>query len=142
MKKMFRNSLGLLMLIGFCIQVNSAHAQVVYTPYAFTNFAGLAGGWGNADGEGASARFNNPFGIAVDSATNLYVADGINSTIRKVTPVGTNWVVSTIAGEPKAVGSADGTNTAARFNSPAGVALDSAGNLYVADQSSSIIRKV
>jgi sugar lactone lactonase YvrE len=142
MKKLSWNLLSLVTLIGFGIQVNSAHAQVVYTPYAFTNFAGLAGGWGNADGEGASARFNNPFGIAVDGATNLYIADGFNSTIRKVTRVGTNWVVSTIAGEPKNVGSVDGTNTAARFNSPAGVALDTAGNLYVADQSSSIIRKV
>ncbi len=71
--------------------------------------------------------------MAVDSAGNVYVADLDNHTIRKVTPVGTNWVVTTLAGLAGSSGSADGTNSAARFNVPAGVAVDSAGNVYVAD---------
>ena len=97
------------------------------------SLAGLAGSPGSADGTNSAARFNGPDGVAVDSAGNVYVADAFNDTIRKVTPVGTNWVVTTLAGLAGHAGSADGTNSAARFNYPAGVAVDSAGNLYVAD---------
>ena len=82
-----------------------------------------------------------PTGVAVDGAGNVYVADTFNNTIRKVTPVGTNWVVTTLGGGAGIYGSADGTGSAARFNSPNGVALDSAGNLYVADFYFSTIRK-
>ena len=64
---------------------------------------------------------------------NVYVADSGNNTIRKVTPVGTNWVVTTLAGLAGSFGSADGTGSAAQFSCPEGVAVDSAGNLYVAD---------
>ena len=66
----------------------------------------------------------------MDSAGNVYVADTGNHTIRKVTPAG---VVTTLAGLAGSLGSADGTGSAARFNYPAGVAVDSAGNVYVAD---------
>jgi len=57
-----------------------------------TTLAGLAGSWGSADGTGSVAQFNCPFGVAVDGASNVYVADG--STIRKITPAG---VVTTLA---------------------------------------------
>ena len=107
-----------------------------------TTLAGLAGSAGSADGTNSAARFNGPYGVAVDSAGNVYVADTYNDTIRKVTPVGTNWVVTTLAGLAGSSGSADGTNSAARFNYPAGVAVDSAGNLYVADYNNDTIRKV
>ncbi|HEX3475569.1 MAG TPA: hypothetical protein VHT91_11135, partial [Kofleriaceae bacterium] len=101
--------------------------------------AGDIGGAGNVDGTGAAARFNQPSGVAVDSAGNVYVADYLNSTIRKVTPTG---LVTTLAGTAGMVGSADGPGAAARFSQPAGVAVDSVGNVYVADQSNHTIRKV
>lgn len=120
----------------------SARAQSIYTPYAFTNFAGKAGGSGNTDGTGTQARFNNPVGIAVDAATNIYVADEFNSTIRKMTRVGANWVVTTLAGSARLIGTTDATNSFARFSQATGVAVDSAGNLYVADNSNYTLRKV
>jgi len=104
-----------------------------------TTLAGTAGMAGSADGTGAAARFNQPIGVAVDSAGNVYVADPLNATIRKVTADG---VVTTLAGTAGMVGSADGTGAAARFNLPSGVAVDSAGNVYVADTFNSTIRKV
>ena len=73
---------------------------------------------------GSTALFNNPRGIAVDNNTNVYVTDLYNHTIRKLTPSGTNWVVSTIAGLAGSYGSADGTNSNARFNGPYGIAVD------------------
>ena len=104
-----------------------------------TTLAGLAGSSGSANGTGSAARFYYPFGVAVDSAGNVYVADTGNNTIRKVTPAG---VVTTLAGLAGSSGSADGTGSAARFNYPSGVAVDSAGNVYVADTGNNTIRKV
>jgi hypothetical protein len=104
-----------------------------------TTLAGLAGSSGSADGTGSAARFNYPGGIALDSASNVYVGDYHNNTIRKVTSGG---VVTTLAGLAGTTGTADGTGSAARFNGPAGVAVDSAGNVYVADTLNSTIRKV
>ena len=102
-----------------------------------STLAGMAGLRGSGDGTGAAARFNGPTGVATDSAGNVYVADYINHTIRKITPEG---VVSTLAGTARASGSADGTGPAARFSYPFGVATDSAGNVYVADSNNHTIR--
>ncbi len=105
-----------------------------------TTLAGLAGAQGINDGTGTAARFGfQVAGVAVDSSGNLYVADQGNSAIRKVTPTG---VVTTLAGLAGSPGSADGTATAARFNFPQGVAVDRAGNVYVADTENFTIRKV
>src|SRR5437660_2528365 len=106
---------------------------------AVSTLAGSPGVAGIADGSGAAASFGWPTGVATDSAGNVYVADFLYNTIRKITPEG---VVSTLAGKPAATGSADGTGAAARFNGPGGVATDSAGNVYVADTDNSTIRKI
>jgi hypothetical protein len=104
-----------------------------------TTLAGLAGARGSADGTGSAARFAYPNGVAVDTAGVVYVADTVNSTIRKITPAG---VVTTLAGLAGTFGSADGTGTGARFSGPGGVAVDSAGVVYVADRNNNTIRKV
>ena len=114
----------------------------VGTNWMVTTIAGLAGSSGSADGTGSAARFNALNNVAVDSAGNLYVTDVLNYTIRKVTPLGTNWVVTTLVGRAGYLGSADGTNSSARFNWPFWVAVDSTGNLYVADCYNNTIRKV
>ena len=108
--------------------------------WVFT-IAGKAGTSGSADGTNNTARFYQPSGLAVDASDNLYVADAGNDVIRKITPVGTNWVVTTIAGTAKKSGSANGTGSSARFNRPIGVALDSIGNVYVADTYNDTIRR-
>jgi arabinan endo-1,5-alpha-L-arabinosidase len=101
--------------------------------------AGTAGARGSSDGTGSAASFNGPSGIAADTAGNLYVADTLNHTIRRVTPAG---AVSVIAGTAGVSGSADGTGSAARFHGPQGLAIDGAGNLYVADTNNDTIRKI
>jgi hypothetical protein len=119
-----------------------AHTIRKVTPEgAVTTIAGLADHPGNTDGIGSVARFNIPTGIVLDGAGNLYVADGLNRTIRKLTPTGSDWVVTTIAGSG-ILGSANGTNRAARFNFPYGLTIDGAGSLYVADADNETIRKV
>src|ERR1019366_3118867 len=94
---------------------------------------------GSADGAGTAARFANPWGIAADTAGNLYVADTDNHTIRKVTA---GEAVSTFAGLAGVIGSADGTGSGARFNHPQGVAVDTNGIVYVADTGNYTIRKI
>ncbi|MEI8291458.1 MAG: hypothetical protein WCH99_18465 [Verrucomicrobiota bacterium] len=106
---------------------------------AVSTVAGSAGSRGTADGVGAVARFFYPAGIAVNNAGILYVADTSNHTIRKIASDGT---VTTLAGFPGSGGAADGTGNVARFSSPDEVAVDSSGNVYVADSGNSIIRKV
>ena len=107
-----------------------------------STIAGLAGSSGANDGANNGARFSQPAGIAVDLAGNLFVADSGNDTIRMITPVGTDWVVSTIAGLAGHFGSSDGTGTNARFGSPGGIAVDSADNLFVADTGNNTLRRI
>ncbi len=134
-----RPSSLLLSLSALFILVAGAFGQSVYEPYTFTTFAGTAGVVGSADGTGSAAQFASPSQIAVDSSNNLYVADTGNHTIRKITPA---RVVTTIAGLAGVSGSANGTGSAARFNSPIGVARDQAGNLYIGDSDNNTIRKI
>lgn len=104
-----------------------------------TVFAGKPGETGTKDGTGGDARFTTPRGIAIDLAGNLYVADEGSSTIRKITPAG---VVTTLAGLAGSPGSQNGTGSAAQFGAPRGLAVDVAGNVYVADTDNHLIRKI
>jgi DNA-binding beta-propeller fold protein YncE len=104
-----------------------------------TTLAGKAGVAGSADGKGAAARFSNPLGIICDATGDLYVTDDNADTIRKITPAGE---VTTVAGKAGSAGSDDGKGAAARFNDPAGMTFDAAGNLYVADYLNGTIREI
>lgn len=106
---------------------------------AVTTVAGTAGGFGTADGIGAAARFYRPVGIARDGGNNLYVADPVAQTIRKITSDG---AVSTFAGYPAVVGANDGTGSLAGFRGPSGIVADRSGNLYIADRENHTIRMV
>jgi DNA-binding beta-propeller fold protein YncE len=119
---------------------NNTIRQLVIATGVVSTLAGKAGELGDdIDGTGDAARFNSPAGVAIDGA-NLYVADSQNNTIRKV--VVEAGVVSTAVGAAVHVGSSNGTGDSARFNVPAGVASDGAGNLYIADTQNNTIRKV
>jgi sugar lactone lactonase YvrE len=104
-----------------------------------STYAGAVSLPGNTNGTALAARFRFPWGLSIDSAGNLFVADTNNHTIRKITPAG---VVSLFAGNPGIPDITDGTGTAANFNSPRGLAIDGANNLYVADTNSHTIRKI
>lgn len=108
-------------------------------PGLITTFAGCSSSLGTADGIGVEARFAKPFGIAVDTASNIYVADMANSTIRKINSSG---VVTTIAGKAGVTGTVDGAASAARFKYPSAVAVDSANNIYVVDSGNHTVRRI
>jgi sugar lactone lactonase YvrE len=101
----------------------------------FITFAGSSEG--DAIGQGTAAQFNRPYGIALDSSGNIFVADTYNHKIRKITPQGE---VSTFAGSSKDF--ADGKGTTAKFNNPKGIAVDNNGNIFVADSGNHKIRKI
>jgi len=104
-----------------------------------TTLAGEPGTWGSADGSNSLALFNGPTGIAYSSG-NLFVIDSWNNTLRKVAPSGTNWIVTTVAGLAGVGGSSNGIGTAAQFYYPQGLAVSSAGYLYVGDAGNNSIR--
>jgi sugar lactone lactonase YvrE len=129
-----------LAMVGLSASIGLAQAisrvQVIET-FSGDGTPGFSGDNGPATG----AQLNNPSGVATDSAGNLYIADTANHRIRKVAVGSGN--ISTVAGTGTAGYSGDnGPASAAELHSPAGIALDSAGNLYVADQGNGVIRKV
>ena len=111
------------------------------TPFGWTAQLRLAAGdgvRGMRNGPVARARFDDPYGVTMAADGTLYVADaGDNNRIRRI---GSDGTVTTLAGFTE--GFADGDGTAARLNTPSGLALDRAGNLYVADTGNHAIRKI
>jgi sugar lactone lactonase YvrE len=106
---------------------------------SITTLAGQSGSAGSSDGPGAQALLNGPWGVAVNSAGEVYVADTGNHTIRKIAVTGE---VTTLAGQAGSAGFADGKGGTAQFNLPKSIGLDSVGNLYVADKGNALLRKV
>jgi hypothetical protein len=104
-----------------------------------STLAGTAGSSGSTNDTGAAARFSYPMGIAVGSGGVLVVADQFNHTLRRVSGAG---VVTTLAGAASVAGSANGPAQQARFNYPAGVAVDAGGRVYVADSLNHTIRRM
>ena len=117
-------------------RIRKVSTNGIITTVAGTGTAGFGGDGGAA----TAANLNNPVGVAVDGAGNLYIADSQNHRIRKVA---TSGIITTVAGNGTTSNSGDGgLATASGFNYTAGVALDGTGNLYIADQGNHRIRKV
>ncbi|GEM_PF-699385 len=124
---------------GEVIIVDSGNNQVRKLSTDRTQVTTLAGGGdagvfnvpsNHADGSGTAARFYRPMGVAVDAAGNTYVADTDNHLVRKISAAG---AVTTLAGKPGVCGNQDGTGSAATLCRPASIAVDKAGNVYVAE---------
>jgi sugar lactone lactonase YvrE len=104
-----------------------------------TTLAGQFQMGGTTDGTGGAARFSAFQAVAVDGSGTIYVADTNSSTVRQVTSAG---VVTTLAGLGNNIGEVDGTGTAARFNTPWGIAVGAGGTLYVSGTTNDTIRRV
>jgi uncharacterized protein (TIGR03437 family) len=106
----------------------------------FTLVGNGSPGYSGDNGAAALARLNAPRGLALDLAGNLYIADSLNHRIRKVAPSG---IITTVAGNGSGgFGGDGGKATDAALNRPVGVAVDTAGNIYIADYLNSRVRKV
>jgi len=127
------SSIPFLALMGLLTSCKGSESMVwVVSTFAGSGTAGFAGGAAN------TAQFDLPAGVAVDTSGNIYVADESNHRIREITPTG---VVSTFAGSGTA-GFAEGAANTAQFNDLTDVAVDSSGNLYVADTGNHRIRQI
>lgn len=117
--------------------VRKVNSSGTISTYAGTGTFGFSGDGGSAN----NAQLNRPFGLAVDSANNLYIADSNNYCIRKVNGSGN---ISTVAGACTSLGFTGdgGPATSAKMSAPYGIAVDNAGNLYIADSGNNRIRKV
>ena len=125
----------------YIADLNNNRIRKVDTAGVITTFAGTGtAGFTGDTGQATAARINTAYGVAVDSAGNVYIADTGNNRVRKVDTAG---VIDTIAGTGVAGFSGDtGQATAAQLNIPTGVAADGAGNVYIADYLNQRIRKV
>ena len=133
------NAIGTTALYG----LGSAPQTAIY-PGIITTYAGT-GAWsyfGDSDQPALASSFRSPQGLAIDTAGNVYIADSMNHVVREVS-VSTGFI-NTVAGMPLSPGySGDGGQaTQARLNTPTAVAVDGAGNIYIADSLNHAIRKV
>jgi uncharacterized protein (TIGR03437 family) len=122
---------------------NNAIRKVTAKTGIITTVAGTGDPTGLYNGDNrpaVKATLNHPVGIALDASGNLYIADTGNHVIRKVT----NGVITTVAGNgtPGYAGDGKKVSPATQLNSPKGVAVDSAGNIYIADTTNSRIRMI
>jgi len=118
---------------------NHTIRKIEVTTGTVSTFAGLQGETGATDGPSGMARFNTPRALCFDSQGNLWVADSQNHTIRRI---GTDGLVSTVAGTAGAWGWADGKGAEARFDDPSGIAASAAGIVYISDRDNHVIRKL
>ncbi len=125
----------------FVADQNNYRIRVVVNGGTMGTYAGNGiQSYSGDNGPATAARMNQPAGMAVDGSGNIYIADTLNSSVRMVSPAG---VITTLAGTGTAGYSGDGGQaSSARLNNPAAVAVDSAGNIYIADTFNSVIRKV
>jgi uncharacterized protein (TIGR03437 family) len=124
----------------YVVDTGNNRVRKVSANGAITTFAGNGtAGFGGDGGAATSAQLNSPSGVAVDAAGNVYIADTQNARIRKVS----GGAISTVAGSGTlGYGGDGGAGTSAQLNFPTGVAVDSAGNLYIADFGNSAVRKL
>ncbi len=132
---------AVLWLFALPVEGSGANPVLTFTPGIASTVAGTGvSGYSGDGGPGTSAQFNFPMGTARDSQGNLYVADTANSVVRKLSAGGT---VSTVAGNGTQGYSGDGgPATSAQLAFPTAVALDGAGNLFIADYLNACVRKV
>jgi len=115
--------------VYIAVQAYSAVVRMDATTRVLTLVAGTGTpGYSGDNGPATSAQLNMPWGVAVDTAGNLYIADSGNNRVRKVS----NGVITTVSGG----------GVGAQLNNPTGVAVDTAGNLYIADSGNNVVRKV
>ena len=132
--------LGMILWLYCGCDIAAAQA-ITRTPTINTIAGNGTAGFSGDSGLATGAELNGPYGIVVDSGNNLYIADPGNNRIRKVA-AGTG-IITTIAGDGTAGYSGDnGPATSAGLNLPTGVAVDSGGNVYIADTGNNVIRKI
>src|SRR5437868_701147 len=139
-----RTSKRIALAIGFVLSIVTcipASAQMQLVPEISTFAGNGTAGYLGDGGAATSAEVHQTEGVATDSAGNLYIADWTNNVVRKVA-AGTG-VITTVAGNGTAGFTGDGSAaTSAELKGPTGVAVDNAGNVYIADQANNRIRKV